>query len=267
MNDLLPTLMSLRNMIGEMNRKNLDLQRISKTASLMLLSGLSRNSIPREIISRCLSEQHPDGGWVGIVDTMWNAFFLKLVDETGSRAAVQKALGFISSRENKQGLWGRSQRDISRIPVTGILFYLFPKLANKKKLYLLEELWLSEKNSLTYKASYTLMAFRAVRYNPKDKNLIDDTLEWLRENQRNDGGFAPWKEHPAASDVFCTSIAILGMLQLRESIPIEVFQKSYHWLLNNRLPNGIWPYHEIEDGTSWALYALAQLLKHNLVTR
>ncbi|MCX6579320.1 MAG: terpene cyclase/mutase family protein [Candidatus Aminicenantes bacterium] len=266
MNDLLPTLMSLRNMMAEMNRKNLDLKRITKTASLLLLSGLSRNSIPHQIVDRCLNEQHPDGGWVSTVDTMWNAFFLKLVDEIGSRAAVQKALGFISFQENKHGLWGRSQRDISRIPVTGILFYLFPELANEEKLSLLEELWKSEKNSLTYKASYTLMAFGTAGYNPKDKNLIDDTLEWLRENQRNDGGFAPWKNHPAAPDVFCTSIALLGLLQYKESIPTEVFQKSYRWIMDNRLPEGIWPFHEIEDGASWALYALSQLLKYNMVT-
>jgi len=59
---------------------------------------------------------------------------------------------------------------------------------------------------------------------------------------------------------------VLGMLQYKEPVPGEVFQKSYQWLLNNRLSNGIWPYHEIEDGASWALYTLTQLLKYNLVT-
>jgi hypothetical protein len=264
---LFPTIRSLRSMIAEMNRKNLDLKRITKTASLLVLSGLSWNSIPREIVNRCRQEQQPDGGWVSTVDTLWNAFFLRTLDEEGNRSAVHKALDFISALENKQGLWGRSQRDVSRIPVTGILFYLFPELANERKLHLLEKLWQAEKNSLTYKAAYILMAFRATGYDPEDKNLIDDTVEWLKENQRDDGGFAPWKDHPVDADVFCTAVAVLGMLQYRAAVPGEVFQKSYHWLLNTRLPNGIWPYHEIEDGASWGLYALTQLLKHNLVTQ
>lgn len=265
MNDLLPTIMSLRNMTAEMNRKNLDLKRITKTASLLLLSGLSPNSIPGTIVKRCLGEQQPDGGWISTVDTMWNAFFLKTLDENKFHPAIQKSLEFISGQENKQGLWGRSQRDISRIPVTGILFYLFPGMANEAKLSLLETLWQSEKNSLTYKAAYTLMAFKACAYAPRTKYMIDETLTWLKENQRPDGSFAPWKNHPAASDIFCTAIVLLGMLQYKELIPVEIFQKSYHWMMENRLPQGIWPFHEIEDGASWALYALSQLLTHKLV--
>lgn len=231
-----------------------------------MCSGLSTNSIPGAITRRCLDEQHEDGGWVSIVDTVWNAFFLKTLDESRFHTVIQNALDFIRSRENNRGLWGRSQRDISRIPVTGLLFFLFPELANIDGLFLLEELWHSEKKSLTYKAAYTLMAFKAAGYTPRDKTLISDTVEWLMENQRPDGSFAPWKTHPAASDVFCTSVAVLGLLQYKESVLPETFEKSYNWLLSNRLPNGIWPYHEIEDGASWALYALTQLLKHNLVS-
>jgi len=261
-NILLPTVMSLRNMTAEMNRKGLDLKRITKTAALLISSGLSRNSIPREIVVRCLDEQRPDGGWVSIVDTMWNAYFLKLKDETGNRKAIQNALGFIAGMENEQGLWGRSQRDISRIPVTGILFFLFPQLAEARKLLLLEELWQSEKNSLTYKAAYTLMAFSATGYKPKDKNLVEETLVWLRESQRSDGGYGPWKDHPVASDVFCTSLAVLGMLRYPDAVSGDVFGKAYRWLIDTRLPEGIWPYHEIEDGASWGLYALTRLLTH-----
>ncbi|UCH96805.1 MAG: hypothetical protein JSV88_08120 [Candidatus Aminicenantes bacterium] len=262
----LSTVVSLSNMVREMNRKNLDLNRITKTASLLMLSGLSGNSIPSGIIRRCLAEQREDGGWIAVVDTMWNTYFLKLLDPQKYKENIRQGLTYLHTQINTHGLWGRSERDISRIPVTGMMFYLFPVMADKKRLQLLEELWQSEKYSLTYKAAYTLMAFKATGYQPRDKNLIDDTLEWLRENQRNDGGFAPWKDHPIHSDVFCTAAAVLGMVQYKGSVPGEVFQKSYHWLLNNRLPNGIWPYHEIEDGASWGLYALTQLLKHNLVS-
>lgn len=265
MDELFPTIRSLRRMIAEMNRKSLDLKRITKTASLLICSGLSTNSIPADITRRCLSEQREDGGWISIADTMWNTYFLQLLGPQQYAQNIDKAKSFLLLQINEYGLWGRSQRDISRIPVTGILFYLFPDLANKHKLLLLEGLWQSEKNSLTYKAAYTLMAFKAAGYTPEDKTLIAGTVEWLMENQRPDGSFAPWKTHPAASDVFCTSVAVLGLLQYKELVLPETFEKSYNWLFSNRLPNGIWPYHEIEDGASWALYTLTQLLKHNLV--
>jgi hypothetical protein len=266
MDKLFPTIRSLRSMIAEMNRKNLDLKRITKTASLLICSGLSTNSVPADITRRCLSEQREDGGWVSIADTMWNAYFLQLLGSQQYGPNIEKAKSFLLLQINERGLWGRSKRDISRIPVIGLLFYLFPELADKHRLLLLEELWQSEKNSLTYKAAYILMAFKAALYTPKEKNLTGDTVEWLMENQRPDGSFAPWKTHPAASDVFCTSIAVLGLLQYKESVLPETFEKSYNWLLSNRLPSGIWPYHEIEDGASWALYTLTQLLKHNLVS-
>lgn len=248
-------------MISEMNRKNLDLMRITKTASLLVLSGLSENSIPRPIIDRCIREQHPDGGWVSVVDTTWNTFFLKRLDPLSHKNAVDNAFRFLLSQVNTGGLWGRSQRDISRIPVTGIMFYLLPEFADPQRLSLLEELWDSERNSLTYKAAYTLMAFRAAGYSPHREESISGTIDWLIENQRDDGGFAPWKDHPAPSDVFCTSVAVTGLLQSKENVPPRVFRKAFQWLLATRLPNGIWPFHEIEDGASWGLYALAQLIE------
>ena len=263
---LIKTVISLSNMIREMNRKGIDLKRITKTASLLICSGLSTNSIPAGITRRCLTEQREDGGWVSIADTMWNAYFLQLIGLQQYKQQIEKAKTFLLTQINDHGLWGRSPRDISRIPITGILFYFFPDLTNNDRLLLLEKLWESEKNSLTYKAAYILMAFKATRYTPEDKTLTGDTVEWLMENQRPDGSFAPWKTHPAASDVFCTSVAVLGLLQYKESVLPETFEKSYNWLLSNRLPNGIWPFHEIEDGASWALYALTQLLKHNLVS-
>jgi hypothetical protein len=266
MEELMLTVMSLRNMISGMNRKNLDLKRITKTASLLLASGLSSNSIPIAITRRCLEEQREDGGWVSIVDTLWNAYFLQILEPQRYREHIEKAKAFLLRQVNDHGLWGRSQRDISRIPVTGILFYLFPDMADSRTLNLLEELWQSEKNSLTYKAAYTLMAFKVTGYSPQAKKLLDDTLEWLTANQRPDGSFGPWKTHPAASDVFCTSVSLLGLVQYYRSVPPEVFKKAYAWLLDTRLDNGIWPFHEIEDGASWGLYALTQLLKHNLVS-
>lgn len=247
---------SLKHMIHEMNTKGIELKRITKTASLLFQSGLSVNSIDSVIIERCLKEQHPDGGWVSIVDTMWNTFFLSRVSEKEFSKEIEAGILFLQKQKNSDGLWGRSKRDMSRIPVTGILLYLFPELAEKSVLIKLEKLWSSEINSLTYKAGYTLMAFKKNNYIPINTGIIEDTLIWLQKNQRNNGGFGPWKEHPVKSDIFCTSIAVNGLIQYPELVDKKVFIKAHDYLVNTQLKNGIWPFHEIEDGASWAVFTL-----------
>jgi len=250
---------SLRSMLKEMLTKDLELRRITKTASLLLMSGLSPKSIPKNIINRCKNEQHNDGGWVATTDTIWNIVFLSLYDNDAYQQIIDNGINYLEANTNSNGLWGRSPRDMSRIPVSGLLLAMIPRLQKRCYLQKLETLWKSEIYSLTYKAGYTLMAFSSSGYVPQDNKIIRNTVSWLVHNQRQDGGFAPWKEHPVASDVFCTSIAILGLLKYADMVPIDVFRKAFKWLEDNQLKNGIWPFHEIEDGASWGLYALKGL--------
>lgn len=245
---------SLSNMIREMMKKHLELKRITKTASLLRITGFELPGVYNEISERCLEEQHSDGGWVAVVDTMWNAFFLSF--EKKYEREKNKAFLYLKDNQSDEYLWGRSKRDFSRIPVSGIMLSLFPELAKKDRLQALEKLWVSEIFSLTYKAAYTLMAFKINSYNPLKENLIQSTLNWLQSNQRDDGSFAPWKDHPVCSDTYCTSIALLGLLSYGELVQEEKIIKTIKWLLNTQLKNGIWPFHEIEDGASWAIYAL-----------
>ena len=239
MDSLLSTIRSLSNMLLEMDKKGIEIKRTTKTASLLILSGLSPNSIPNKIIKRVINLQENDGGWVSIVDTMWNTFFLTLIDKEKYRDNVVNGKNYLINQKNRHGLWGRSKRDMSRIPVSGILLYLFPDIANKMELKQLEALWDSEINSIVYKAGYTLMAFRKNEYLPQNREIINKTCRWLAGSQRNDGGFAPWIEHPVDSDVFCTSISILGLFQYPELVPDYTFKKAYSWLLDNRLNSGI----------------------------
>lgn len=247
---------SLNNMVQEMMKKNLELKRITKTASILLSAGFSSPSAFAEIEQRCVDKQNIDGGWVAIVDTMWNSFFLKLMNS--QKISVDKAWKYLIDNQCEHQIWGRSKRDFERIPVSGVMLYLFPNLATSSRLAALENLWLSEMGSLTYKASYTLMAFKRNNYIPQDKTLIEKTVKWIANNQRDDGSFAPWKSHPVASDTYCTSIALLGMLAYKDFIPAEHIIKAVNWLISTQLPTGIWPYHEIEDGAGWALHALVK---------
>lgn len=258
---IIRSVVSLRNMFIEMNRKNLELKRITKTASLLLMCGLTPNSIPDNIICRCLKEQQPDGGWINVVDTIWNTFFLKILNHKRYAENIKCAIKYLNEQQNTDGLWGRSKRDISRIPVSGLLFYLLPELASKPKLRLFESLWVSEINSLTYKAAYVLMAFKANHYSPLTNHLVENTIFWLSSNQRDDGGFAPWKNHPVESNVYCTALSSIGLLQYPELVDKRVFINAAKWLKTNQLESGIWQFHEIEDGASWGILALHQLSK------
>lgn len=252
---------SLRSMLNEMQRKNLDLKRLTKTATLMMLSGVSSNSIPPQLRERCYAEQNEDGGWVSIVDTLWNTAFLSLASPEDDGDRIQAGKNYLLMNKAKDGLWGRSQRDKSRIPISGVLLFLFPELGDSPTIQALENLWEEEKNSLTYKAAYTLVAFAACDYMPERSSLVSDTLKWLAANQKEDGSFSPWKDHPVRSDIYCTAVAAIGLTAYPHNVPKTVLTKTREWIVASQLPQGIWPYHEIEDGASWALLALARLAR------
>jgi len=253
---------SLTNMAKQMESKHLELRRITQVSSILLAAGLSPTCVPRALVERCIEEQQKDGGWIAVPDTAWNLYFLKQLDQQLYKSQIADGLGFLQAQRNSHGLWGRSKRDIERVPVTGLLLHLFPELADPDTLSLLEQLWAGERNGLTYKAAYTLLAFKRNGYRPREASLIDDTVSWLTGNQREDGGYAPWKTHPVHSDVYCTAVASLGLLQYPDLAPPQVLKACLQWLEANQLPQGIWAFHEIEDGASWGLWALVDLSSH-----
>jgi len=256
---IVKSIISLSNMIREMLNKNLELSRITKTACLLIDSGLSLRNIPESLIERCVNEQREDGGWVAVPDTIWNTYLLQQYNKHEHERIISSAKQYILNQKSVTGLWGRSKRDMSRIPVTGTLFSIFPDLATYDGLVLLEDLWFSEIDSISYKAGYTLMAFGHNSYVPKREDIIKRTVEWLVQNQRSDGGFAPWLNHPVSSDIFCTSIAILGLIKYMNLVNKDIFIKALEWIETTQLKEGIWRFHEIEDGASWGVRALVEL--------
>lgn len=249
--------LSLLNMINEMYRKDIEIRRITKTCTLLLMSGLSRYDIPHCIIEKCLKSQNKDGGFIGNSDTIWNIKFLEFFPEYSNERL--RALKWLTSNNGSIAGYGRSKRDIHRIPVTGIALYLIPELVNKSNVEWLELTWTSEINSLTYKAAYTILAFNSSRFNPiYDKNIINSTAEWLVSQQAANGGYGPWLDHPVGENVYCTSVVILALISMFDEKYDSVIKAGYDYLCNTQLKSGIWPYHEIEDGASWGLFALSK---------
>lgn len=253
------TALSLHNMIREMKRKNIELSRIVKCATQLIMSGVTPNSIPKSILNSLIESQNIDGGFVSNVDTIWNIKFLEYYpDYKKERELAKKWL----LMQQKEGGFGRSARDMVRIPVTGLAYYLLPELCNcSGNLFSLENLWKLEMNSLTYKASYTLMAFKKNEYKPADNSLIKETIEWLENQQEIDGGFSPWKGHPVGTNIYCTAVSCLGLLAYPEYCSEDVINKAYRYMINTQLKNGLWAYHELEDGAAWGLRALIEIEK------
>lgn len=248
-------MISLHNMVCEMYKKNIDLSRIIKCSVQLLQSGLTPNSIPNDILMECIDMQRDDGGWTAVADTIWNTKFLSYYPDTKNQRV--RALAYLKNNKVEYG-YGRSARDIGRIPVTGLAFYFLPELADLEGLYWLELLWEKEKNSLTYKAAYTLMSFKKNSYLPSNNELIHQTIEWLIYQQEKDGGFAPWKSHPVGTDIYCTAVSCIGLLQYVKEFPnIESsIIKAYDYMRSTQMKNGIWRYHELEDGGGWGLVAM-----------
>lgn len=249
---------SLLNMIKEMMSKDLELKRITKTATLLCESGFKSPSLFYDLANRCIRTQHDDGGWVAIVDTMWNVRFLSLVDASLYCQEIERGMKYLNDNTSATGLWGRSKRDFDRIPVSGIILSRLQSLVSVERMIGLEHLWVKEFGSLTYKAAYTLMAFCNNNYAPIQMDLIVKTIRWIEANQREDGSFGPWKNHPVASDTYCTAIALLGMLTYPKLLDRASIVRASEWLLSTQLSSGIWPFHEIEDGGGWALRALVE---------
>jgi hypothetical protein len=246
--------LSLLNMTNEMFRKNIEISRITKTCTMLLLTGISTESIDPNIILTCIKNQKLDGGFVGNTDTIWNAKLLEYYPRYNKEMIA--ALKWINEGNFEDGGFGRSKRDMHRIPVTGLALYLLPQLAKDIHLEWLENTWLSEVNSLTYKAAYTLLAFDACNYVPNNQKNIEDTAYWLASQQEENGGFAPWLSHPVGDNIYCTAVATLALISVDVNKYEENILKAYNYMLKTQLKSGIWPYHEIEDGASWGLLAL-----------
>ena len=238
--------------------KDIELTRICRLATLLHESGVSaETALFRDLAQKCIEKQRDDGGWTDVLETIWCTTFLDLFNEFSN--SVEKAHKWLGDQRNKEGGWGKNYRDLARIPVTGLLLYMLLRLSTDKDLHWLEKKWQQEQQNdpcLTYKAAFTLMAFGKTNYQPQNEDAILTTVQWLCDQQNDDGGWAPWKGHPVGSDPWCTGVAIAGLLQYPDEISEGVIRKALQWLQDTQLSNGIWPYHYIDDGSGWALHSL-----------
>lgn len=249
---------SLSQIIREFLYKNIELLRVCRTAVLLTECGVNPfNNVYNELAIECLKNQREDGGWTDVEETLWCTALLNLFYDY--QDIVKKAIEWINGQEHIDGCWGMSIRDQARIPITSLLLYYLPQLRTTNRLKWLENKWTQEQEldpNLTYKVALILMVFSQAGYEPKNRQSIDKSIKWLCQQQNDDGGWGPWKDHPAGSDSWCTGICIVSLTHFPGKVPTKVLSNGLTWIKRKQLPNGLWPYHYIEDGSSWALYAL-----------
>lgn len=251
---------ALLHIIQEFFDKGIELERICRVAVLLCQSGVNKNnSIFQKIAKRCLDEQNDDGGWVGVEDSIWCVAFLKNFEDYSQ--GYKCGLNWLQKQKLESGGWGKTKRDIGRIPITGILLFLLPELSNNDSLRWLENEWKKEftlNPKLTYKSAFTLMTLKSNNYQFDDSDLLNNTINWLTSQQNDDYGWGPFKGQPIGSTPFCTGVAMIGLLQYPDRVDQNVISNGLNWIENNQLENGLWPDHYIEEGSIWSLYALTE---------
>lgn len=210
---------------------------------------------------------HSDGGWADVEETTWAvAFHDALSSWVSSTPSLRsEGINWLMKERTTEGAWGRSSRDRPRVPVTAWVFTLLPELADPHSLLWLETEWrkdLLAEVKLTYKGALALKAFASVDCNLKDPDLIPDTVKYLMDEQHDDGGFGPWKNHPIGSEPWSTGIALIGLTAWPELLQPERVERVLAWLERVQLPNGLWPCHYIEEGSAYCYWGAVEAMKY-----
>lgn len=225
----------------------------------MLGSGADAgNGLIKKTIEYVSSLQRSDGGWSDAEETAWSIGAFRLLN--GAAPQICTALDWLSRARNPSGGWGRHSRDQSRIPITSLIHALVPEVIRSEDLDWLIEQWSTDFAGpvrLTYKGGFFLLAAKEGMAD----ELVTRTLGYLAEAQNDDGGFAPWKNHPMGSDPWSTGVVLWGLSNWTRVADKALIQKGLSWLEQNQLPSGYWPYHYLDDGSSLALIGAVAAIK------
>jgi hypothetical protein len=115
--------------------------------------------------------------------------------------------------------------------------------------------------SLSYKGAFFLIGIGSAEMIDCQFQLIDATILHLFRDQNDDGGFGPWKDHPIGSDPWSTGVVLWGLSRWIDRVDRSVVERALDWLEKTQLPSGYWPYHYLDEGTSYALIGAVSALK------
>ena len=229
----------------------------------MIHAGLaSFDASPLITDNQCLRNQLSDGGWSDPEETAWAANIISCIRQDDGFSVLVANRWLKANRFNGGG-WGKHSRDCARIPTTALVLTLVPEAGCDDDYMWVAQEWakdLSGSVQLSYKAGFYLL----VAGHPSiqgDSILIDRTIRHLIDDQNEDGGFAPWKNHPIGSDPWSTGVVLWGLSKWIDRIDPAVIDRALHWLEVTQLPSGYWPYHYLDEGTSYALIGAVSAMR------
>lgn len=244
---------ALLNFLQQCDQRELEPVRVARAGWALLFAGCDSNNFFKKTGEYLKQLQQDDGGWSDIEETVWSASFLAKINGENDPSVIS-AVNWIKSERDENGGWGKHKRDRVRIPTTTLVTILLPSVTKKTDFNWVKEEWardLLRSVQLSYKAGFYLLT-EAGHHDP-DKNIIKKTIAYLIKDQNQDGGFGPWRNHPVGSDPWSTGIVLWGLSQWIRMVNKDVVIKTLEWLQRNQLPSGYWPYHYLDDGTSYAL--------------
>lgn len=249
--------------INESLSKQFENIRIARAALAVLFAGADElNSIVKKCGVNLCHAQIKDGGWVDPEETAWASSLisqLKGRDDSGVSVATQ----WLKANRINGGGWGKHSRDRARIPTTALVLTLLPQVGNDEDYHWVAREWakdLGRSVQLSYKAGFYLLVAGHSSIQD-DSDLIDRTIKHLTDDQNDDGGFAPWKNHPIGSDPWSTGVVLWGLSKWIDKVDPEVIERALHWLQVTQLPSGYWPYHYLDEGSSYALIGAVSAMR------
>ena len=254
---------ALSRFVADGIERNLESARIFRAFSSLYQIDLTLSNYSQLFSNfQYLRGQLPDGGWSDVEETAWATSVLYQILGKDNEA-IRKAKSWLNSVRHPGGGWGRHLRDQVRIPTTALVITLVPSVGTDSDRAWVKQAWERDMASpvqLSYKGGFYLLTVNSELGGTTDP-LFDLTLAYLAEDQNDDGGFGPWRNHPIGSDPWSTGVVLWGLSKWIDRVDPAVIERTLHWLEITQLPSGYWPYHYLDEGTSYALIGAVSAMR------
>jgi len=253
----------LQSFASEAIRKGLEPGRVCRSLGALLLSRNNAEALSPTIIGAYLGERRiDDGGWSDPEETAWATAVLSQLSGE-DKGMGRRGKDWLEKVRHPGGGWGKHPRDQVRIPTTALVIALVPSVATDADREWVRQAWEKDMASpvqLSYKGGFYLLTVKNGSSKTIDP-LVTRTIAYLAKDQNDDGGFGPWKNHPIGSDPWSTGVVLWGLSKWIDRVDTQVITRALEWLEKTQLPSGYWPYHYIDEGTSYALIGAVSAIR------
>lgn len=237
--------------LGRMQEVGIENSRQSQVACALLELGLDKEDESIQEVLLASAERTEGHEIVGISEAI-NCLKLFSYYKKDYNTSIMKLTNIIVDCLNKDGGLGRFKGDRSRIPICWSLlesFYYLNKEADNniiKMINWMENEWSNDMKlgGLSYKCAGILIA---AKYYPIFNNeFIDESLNWLINDQSKDGGWSAKRGFSVGSVPSYTGLALRALINYKNSDKVEkAISHGIDWLIATR-QKGLWKEHPIE---------------------